>query len=58
MAYGLKRFQKAEALHFITFSCFHDSRRWQHPELKRLSRLYGGDESAAPGENLRLRVDA
>ena len=21
--YGLKRFQKAEALHFITFSCFH-----------------------------------
>jgi putative transposase len=23
MPYGLKRFQKAEALHFITFSCFH-----------------------------------
>ncbi|HVC48506.1 MAG TPA: transposase [Terracidiphilus sp.] len=23
MTYGLKRFQKAEALHFITFSCFH-----------------------------------
>ena len=22
MPYGLKRFQKAEALHFITFSCF------------------------------------
>jgi putative transposase len=23
MPFGLKRFQKAEALHFITFSCFH-----------------------------------
>lgn len=23
MPYGLKRFQKSEALHFITFSCFH-----------------------------------
>jgi putative transposase len=23
MPYGLKRFQKAKALHFITFSCFH-----------------------------------
>jgi REP-associated tyrosine transposase len=23
MTYGLERFQKAEALHFITFSCFH-----------------------------------
>jgi putative transposase len=23
MPYGLKRFQKAESLHFITFSCFH-----------------------------------
>jgi len=23
MPYGLKRFQKAEALHFVTFSCFH-----------------------------------
>ena len=23
MPYGLKRFQKADALHFITFSCFH-----------------------------------
>jgi len=23
MPSGLKRFQKAEALHFITFSCFH-----------------------------------
>jgi putative transposase len=23
MPYGLKRFQQAEALHFITFSCFH-----------------------------------
>jgi putative transposase len=23
MTYGLKRFQKAETLHFITFSCFH-----------------------------------
>ena len=23
MPYGLKRFQRAEALHFVTFSCFH-----------------------------------
>jgi hypothetical protein len=23
MPYGLKRFQRAETLHFITFSCFH-----------------------------------
>ena len=34
MPYGLKRFQKAEALHFITFSCFHRLPLLQSPQLK------------------------
>ena len=34
MPYGLKRFQKAEALHFITFSCFHRLPFLEAPGLK------------------------
>jgi putative transposase len=34
MPYGLKRFQKAEALHFITFSCFHRLPFLTEPEPK------------------------
>jgi putative transposase len=34
MPYGLKRFQKAEALHFITFSCFHRLPFLETPEPK------------------------
>ncbi len=34
MPYGLKRFQKAEALHFITFSCFHRLPLLEAPEPK------------------------
>ena len=34
MPYGLKRFQKAEALHFITFSCFHRLPLLEAPEAK------------------------
>ncbi|HEV2113605.1 MAG TPA: transposase [Terriglobales bacterium] len=34
MPYGLKRFQKAEALHFITFSCFHRLPLLDAPEPK------------------------
>jgi putative transposase len=34
MPHGLKRFQKAEALHFITFSCFHRSPLLIAPGLK------------------------
>ena len=34
MPYGLKRFQKAEALHFITFSCFHRLQLLAAPEPK------------------------
>ena len=34
MPYGLKRFQKAEALHFITFSCFHRLPFLEMPECK------------------------
>jgi putative transposase len=34
MPYGLKRFQKAEALHFITFSCFHRLPFLASPESK------------------------
>ena len=34
MPYGLKRFQKAEALHFITFSCFHRFPFLQAPATK------------------------
>jgi len=34
MPYGLKRFQKAEALHFITFSCFHRLPFLASPEPK------------------------
>lgn len=34
MPYGLKRFQKAEALHFITFSCFRRLPLLEAPEPK------------------------
>jgi putative transposase len=34
MPYGLKRFQKAEALHFVTFSCFHRLPFLEAPEAK------------------------
>ncbi len=34
MPFGLKRFQQAEALHFITFSCFHRLPYLQQPEPK------------------------
>jgi putative transposase len=34
MPYGLKRFQRAEALHFITFSCFHRLPFLEAPEPK------------------------
>ena len=34
MPYGLKRFQKAEALHFITFSCFHRLPLLESPATK------------------------
>jgi putative transposase len=34
MPYGLNRFQKAEALHFITFSCFHRLPFLQTPQPK------------------------
>jgi putative transposase len=34
MPYGLKRFQRAEALHFITFSCLHRLPFLQGPEPK------------------------
>ncbi len=34
MPYGLKRFQKTEALHFITFSCFHRLPLLEAPEPK------------------------
>ena len=34
MPSGLKRFQKAEALHFITFSCFHRLPLLETPRIK------------------------
>jgi len=34
MPFGLKRFQQAEALHFITFSCFHRLPYLEQPEPK------------------------
>jgi putative transposase len=36
MPYGLKRFQKADALHFITFSCFHRLPLLEPPESKSI----------------------
>jgi putative transposase len=36
MPYGLKRFQKAEALHFITFSCFHRLPFLEAPATKEI----------------------
>lgn len=36
MPYGLKRFQKAETLHFITFSCFHRLPFLQEPDAKSM----------------------
>ena len=37
MPYGLKRFQQAESLHFITFSCFHRLPYLSSPEPKTLT---------------------
>jgi hypothetical protein len=34
MPYGLKRFRRAEALHFIAFSCFHRFPVLEAPEPK------------------------
>ena len=34
MPYDLKRFQRAEALHFVTFSCFHRQPFLEAPESK------------------------
>jgi putative transposase len=34
MPYGLKRYQQAESLHFITFSCFHRLPYLESPEPK------------------------
>jgi putative transposase len=34
MPYDLKRFQRAEALHFVTFSCFHQQPFLEAPESK------------------------
>ncbi|MFZ0305618.1 MAG: transposase [Terracidiphilus sp.] len=36
MPYDLKRFQKAEALHFITFSCFHRLPFLESPQPKEM----------------------
>jgi putative transposase len=36
MPSGLKRFQKAESLHFITFSCFHRLPLLEMPETKKI----------------------
>ncbi|MGA2278227.1 MAG: hypothetical protein ABSG00_13610 [Terracidiphilus sp.] len=36
MPSGLKRFQQAEALHFITFSCFHRLPLLERPETKKI----------------------
>jgi putative transposase len=36
MPYGLKRFQKAEALHFVTFSCFHRLPLLEAPQSKHI----------------------
>lgn len=36
MPYNLKRFQKAEALHFITFSCFHRLPLLEEPNPKHV----------------------
>ncbi|HUA98426.1 MAG TPA: transposase [Terracidiphilus sp.] len=39
MPYGLKRFQKAKALHFITFSCFHRLPFLEAPATKETFEL-------------------
>jgi REP-associated tyrosine transposase len=36
MPSGLKRFQRAEALHFVTFSCFHRLPLLQAPQAREL----------------------
>jgi putative transposase len=50
MPYGLKRFQKAEALHFITFSCFHRLPLLESPGAK--------DTVEAVMERIRARHQA
>ena len=37
MPYGLKRYQQAESLHFITFSCFHRLPFLSSPEAKSVT---------------------
>jgi putative transposase len=36
MPSGLKRFQNAESLHFITFSCFHRLPLLETPDTKKI----------------------
>src|ERR1700679_452026 len=40
MPYGLKRFQRAEALHFVTFNCFHRLPFLEAPEPKKTVEHY------------------
>lgn len=58
MPYGLKRFQKAEALHFITFSCFHRLPFLEMEEPKETFETVLEQTRASPGQGLRLRPDA
>jgi putative transposase len=50
MPHGLRRFQRAEALHFLTFSCFH--------RLPYLQATYAKDAAAAMLEATRARHKA
>jgi hypothetical protein len=58
MPSGLKRFQKAEGLHFITFSCFHRLPLLEAPAAKDLVEAVLEQIRAASGPSLRLRADA
>ena len=40
MPYGLKRFQQAETLHFITFSCFHRLPYLLTPDVKHAVEIH------------------
>ncbi len=58
MPYGLKRFQKAEALHFITFSCFHRLPFLEAPATRKALSWLSTDSVASSGQGLCLRPDA
>ena len=58
MPSGLKRFQNAESLHFLTFSCFHRLPLLETPEAKETFEAIVEQRRARPERGSMLRFDA